>query len=94
MARIYDTARWQRLRRMVIARDVLCQHAAGCREPVTDVDHIDGDTNNNDLANLRGLCHAHHSAKTARFDRGNASSKPYPGHDADGLPTDRRHPWG
>lgn len=93
MGRIYDTARWRSLRRQVIARDMHCQHPE-CTESITDVDHVDGDTENNSLANLRGLCHAHHSQKTARNDRAHASSKPYPGHDANGLPTDRRHPWG
>lgn len=59
-------ARWRQLRKMILARDPVCQ-AEGCGEPSTDVDHIkprrDGGTN--DPANLQGLCHECHSRKTA-----------------------------
>ncbi len=39
---------------------------AECGKPATDLDHIDGNARNNDLRNLRPLCHSHHSARTAR----------------------------
>ena len=34
--------------------------------PAKDVDHIDGNTNNNDASNLRPLCRVCHSTRTAR----------------------------
>jgi 5-methylcytosine-specific restriction protein A len=36
----------------------------------TDVDHEDGNAANNAPSNLRSLCHACHSRKTATQDRG------------------------
>jgi 5-methylcytosine-specific restriction enzyme A len=36
----------------------------------TDVDHVDGDSENNSQDNLRSLCHACHSRKTATQDGG------------------------
>jgi len=67
-ARGYGRA-WGRLRAWVLARRPLC---AVCGGPATDVDHIiprergglDSPTN------LQGLCHSHHSQKTAREDGG------------------------
>lgn len=63
--------RWRKLRLMVLARDPVCKHP-GCNELATDVDHIVpkalGGTDAMD--NLQGLCHAHHSAKTATEDGG------------------------
>jgi 5-methylcytosine-specific restriction enzyme A len=58
---------WLKLRRMVLARNPLCQHP-GCTEVATDVDHIlrrewGGEDS---LENLQALCHYHHSQKTAR----------------------------
>ncbi len=67
--RYYDTARWKRLRKMVLARDPLCVMclAEGRTEPSTCVDHIvdlkDGGTNRKD--NLQGLCDSCHNRKTA-----------------------------
>ena len=80
LQRRYDAARgttkergygveWQRLRRLILDRDPMCTWP-GCEQRSTDVDHIvsrrRGGTD--DPSNLRGLCHAHHSEKTARFD--------------------------
>lgn len=72
----YD-ATWRKLRKMVLAQSPLCAdpyriHAKEHQVvAATDVDHIkalkDGGTNN--LDNLRSLCHACHSMKTAREDR-------------------------
>lgn len=57
--------RWRKIRLMVLARDpvcVICHRAAS-----TDADHIvpraEGGTDA--LGNLRGLCHACHSRRTA-----------------------------
>ena len=44
----------------------------GCNRPATDVDHIVPRRRggSDEDANLQPLCHAHHSAKTAREDGG------------------------
>jgi len=56
---------WRRLRKWVLAREPLCRH---CRErgrvtPATDVDHIDGDSYNNERSNLQALCKSCHTRK-------------------------------
>lgn len=51
----------------------MCQ-AEGRITAATQVDHIDGNSRNNDPANLRGLCASHHSSRTAK-DQGFASSR-------------------
>jgi 5-methylcytosine-specific restriction protein A len=63
-------ARWRKLRAYILKRDPICR-APGCSEPSTDVDHIiprgqPGGTD--DPLNLQGLCHTHHSRKTAVED--------------------------
>lgn len=45
---------------------VMCKVLDGRVTPATDVDHIDGDSRHNAYANLRPLCHACHSRRTAR----------------------------
>ena len=93
--RLYDTKRWKRLRRMVLAKDPICI-TIGCNKPATDVDHIDGNNANNHMSNLDALCHSCHSRKTVFHDGGfglNESDKLLPGCDANGMPTDPRHPW-
>jgi 5-methylcytosine-specific restriction enzyme A len=59
---------WQRIRASFLQLFPVCRV---CGAPATDVDHItalaDGGTH--DYANLQPLCHAHHSAKTARENR-------------------------
>ncbi len=64
-------ARWQRLRLLVLGRDPICQYP-GCTELATDVDHIVPRSlgGKDSMDNLQGLCHQHHSAKTAREDGG------------------------
>ncbi len=63
---------WQRLRTLALHRDPICQDESDCTQPSTDVDHIvslaRGGTN--ELTNLQGLCHSHHSQKTNREDGG------------------------
>ena len=57
--------RWQRLRKMQLAREPLCRECDGI---ATQVDHIvpksEGGTD--DQENLQSLCHSCHSRKTAR----------------------------
>lgn len=68
--RYYNTARWQRLRRLVLGREPLCRICIGEGRVVeaTVVDHItplaDGGTD--DMANLQPLCKPCHDRKTMR----------------------------
>jgi 5-methylcytosine-specific restriction protein A len=62
--------RWRVWRQVILARDPVCRWP-GCTAPSTDVDHIvPKAAGGSDLeTNLRGLCHSHHSAVTARGTR-------------------------
>lgn len=66
------SAQWRRLREMVLLRDNYT--CADCKRLVVGkeahVDHIDGDSHNQQLSNLACRCINCHSAKTAREDRG------------------------
>lgn len=66
-------ARWQRLRKMVLARDPLCKIKQLCAgAPSTDADHIVSRRRGGKdmLENLQGACHECHSWKTATEDGG------------------------
>jgi len=76
LRRLYSTKRWRITRIHVLAEDPRCSHINedGTRCPwlATDVDHkiraelwVANGRDFFDPANLQGLCHAHHSAKTA-----------------------------
>lgn len=69
----YD-AQWQRVRAGYLYLHPYCEDESGCLERATDVDHIDGlgpkGPNGYDHANLRALCHSHHSKRTARDQGG------------------------
>ncbi|GIG63626.1 hypothetical protein Lfu02_79980 [Longispora fulva] len=68
----YD-ARWDRTRAAFLARRPRCARL-GCTRTATDVDHRDGlgplGPRGHDPANLRPLCHEHHSQRTARDQPG------------------------
>lgn len=69
---VYRSARWRRLRKRILRERPWCEEPERCHEAATDVDHIipiedGGDPW--DEANLRPLCHPHHSRKTATVDR-------------------------
>jgi len=63
--------RWDRLAKMVLAREPICRWK-GCFEEATEVDHIvpraEGGTDDDE--NLQPLCKRHHSMKTVREDGG------------------------
>lgn len=72
-APLYRTARWRKLRKLVLARDgYICQACSkvGRTTLATDVDHIVPTSAGGDEseANLQALCHSCHSRKTARED--------------------------
>ena len=60
---------WERLRAQVLAEEPYCRvcSACGVLARATDVDHITAKRNGGPdvRSNLQGLCHRHHSAKTA-----------------------------
>lgn len=68
--RLYNSARWQRLRRRQLAAEPWCAECLreGIYTPATDVDHVDphrGSWEQFFSGRLQSLCHACHSAKTA-----------------------------
>lgn len=89
----YNTARWQRLRKAVLASSPLCAYCAelGYTTPAIDVDHIAPvDTMPGqafDPDNLQPLCKECHSGPKRREERAGHRI----GCDADGNP---RRGWG
>lgn len=85
----YDEA-WQRLRARFLRQHPLC----ACGAPSTDVDHIQTIRARPDLrltwSNLRALCHACHSRRTALDQSG---WKRGFGATDDGSPAEPGHPW-
>jgi 5-methylcytosine-specific restriction protein A len=98
----YNTAAWQRLRRLKLASQPLCQGCAerGIVAPANTVDHVvpisEGGEAFPALDELASYCRSCHSAKTARGDEAGAikTFKPRKGCDLDGNPLDAWHPWG
>lgn len=76
--KLYNSARWQRLRRIQLANEPWCAEclAQGVYTPATDVDHVEphrGDRRKFFGGKLQSLCHACHSAKTANEAWGRGS---------------------
>ena len=71
--KMYKDPRYQRDRERFLIMHPFC-NAPGCNEPATDLDHIiphRGDFRLfYDMSNWQGLCHKHHSIKTATEDGG------------------------
>jgi len=57
---------WGKLSRMILSEEPLCRmcKAENITKQAECVDHIDGDSMNNNRENLQPLCWSHHSAKT------------------------------
>ena len=99
----YNTARWQRLRRLKLSSSPICEDCEriGIIRPAQAVDHRDpisaGGEPFPDLDKLASLCNSCHSAKTARGVEAGAvrTTKPRArkGCDAHGNPLDPTHPW-
>ena len=64
----YDWTWRTKIRPAVLAQEPLCRacSAKGLIVPATQVDHIDGNSRNNNADNLRPLCASCHSSRTAR----------------------------
>ena len=93
----YSTQRWQRMRRMKLRRNPLCEACikVGRIEPATAVDHRVPISAGGDpypgLDELASLCARCHNLKT----RGEQVGENYltKGCDVNGMPLDPRHPW-
>lgn len=59
---------WQQLRLVILAEEPLCRfcHERGLVVAAEEVDHIDGDSHNNERDNLRPLCRLCHLQRTAQ----------------------------
>jgi hypothetical protein len=66
----YGSAKWRAVRKQYLERNPVCEEP-GCDAASTDVHHIDGNVEHLSYRNLEGLCHSHHSRRTATGrDRG------------------------
>ena len=72
------SAEWRRLRELVLVRD--CYRCADCSKVVVGrdahVDHVDGDSHNNDLSNLACRCMACHGVKTRAEQAADRAGRP------------------
>ncbi|RDE52495.1 MAG: HNH endonuclease [Candidatus Accumulibacter meliphilus] len=67
-----NSAAWRGLRARVLRDEPLCRECLrlGVLCAASVVDHIDGDSHNNDRSNLQSLCSRCHARVTARHDGG------------------------
>lgn len=97
----YNTARWQRLRKLHLSVEPMCRgcNGRGRLTLANTVDHVrpisEGGPAFPGHDGLASYCPACHSAKTARGTEAGAakSRKPRRGCDADGNPIDPEHAW-
>jgi hypothetical protein len=95
--RLYNTARWRRIRADQLAREPLCRFCrkAGRVTPATVCDHVDPETKQTDFYGgpFQSLCDANpwrcHSSRKQQQERRGYSTDVGP----DGVPTDPNHPW-
>ena len=67
-----NSSQWRKIRDAQLAREPLCidctrQHKT---TPANTVDHIDGNSHNNQQTNLQSMCASCHSKKTIKQDGG------------------------
>ncbi len=97
-SRIYDTARWKRLRALKLSVAPLCApcEARGVIREANHVDHIlavsKGGDPFPDLQGLMSMCASCHSIKTTAVDRAGGKGVAIKGCRADGTPNDPNHP--
>jgi len=63
---VYDSARWSKLRELVLGAEPICS-TSGCFRSATELDHVKPIDQGGDVwdrANLQGLCARHHGQKT------------------------------
>ena len=88
-----NTARWQRIRRMQLAREPLCRtcRSLGVITAADEADHIvpRTDGGGHEFSNLQSLCRHHHEAKT----RAEQLNRAMPGCDKGGMPLSPKHWW-
>jgi 5-methylcytosine-specific restriction protein A len=97
----YNTKTWQRLRRLKLSSEPLCEGCAemGTVTPANTVDHKTPISQGGDpfppLDQLASYCASCHSAKTVRGTEAGAvrTRKPRRGCNVDGSPIDPNHPW-
>ena len=100
--RIYNSAAWDRVRKLKLSRTPLCEECTRTGRIVTadTVDHVvalkDGGAPF-DLENLRSMCATCHNRKTSYVDGGFGHKRktraPLKGCDVNGMPLDPEHPW-
>lgn len=88
--RIYNSARWQKLRARKLRETPLCEYCPSEHRAVaTEVDHFKAISDGGDaydMENLKSSCKSCHSQKTAQRER-------LTGCDAKGMPRDPSHGW-
>ena len=91
--KLYDTARWQRIRAHQLRTHPLCKFCLerGIMTPATIADHVEphrGDVNKFWLGKLQSLCHTCHNSRKREIEgRGY-----YVDIGSDGMPLDPNHP--
>jgi 5-methylcytosine-specific restriction protein A len=61
--KLYDSARWQKVRRMILRREPICRECKA--RPATEVHHINNNPLDNRDDNFEPLCKPCHSRRTA-----------------------------
>jgi 5-methylcytosine-specific restriction endonuclease McrA len=93
----YKTAKWLRLRKAALLRDLYTCTVPGCGQPAYVVDHktARNDGGADTLANLRSLCkeHDHAIKETSTRKRANGGKAVVRGFFADGTPRDPSSDW-
>jgi 5-methylcytosine-specific restriction endonuclease McrA len=96
--RVYDTRRWQRLRRQKLRENPLCELCLKVNqiEPATVVDHLVALSAGGDpyppLYALLSLCDRCHNTKTRVVEQLGRDFM-VRGCDVNGMPLDPNHPW-